>query len=62
MNSLAIYVDESPIKTDGEQYYLHIISTGLYIVGYVIKHRSQNDIYIFGFIKIYQETIVHDYY
>lgn len=62
MNSLVLNVDESPIKINGEQYYLHNISDGLHTLQYVTKHRSQEDIDNFGFLKSYKGIIVHDHY
>lgn len=62
MNSLVVHVDESPIKIDGEQYYLHNISDGLHTLQYVTKHRSQDDVDDFGFLKLYKGIIVHDHY
>jgi len=62
MNSLVVHVDESPIKINGEQYYLHNISDGLHTLQYVTKHRSQDDIDEFGFLKVYKGIIVHDHY
>ena len=62
MNSLVLHVDESPIKINGEQYYLHNISDGKHTLQYVTKHRSQDDIDEFGFLKKYKGIIVHDHY
>ena len=62
MNSLVLHVDESPIKINGEQYYLHNISDGKHTLQYVAKHRSQDDIDEFGFLKKYKGIIVHDHY
>lgn len=62
MNALVLHVDESPIKIDGEQYYLHNISDGKHTLQYVTKHRSQEDIDEFGFLKEYKGIIVHDHY
>lgn len=62
MNSLVLNVDESPIKINGEQYYLHNISDGLHTLQYITKHRSQNDVDNFGFLKSYKGIIVHDHY
>ena len=62
MNSLVVNVDESPIKINGEQYYLHNISDGLHTFQYVTKHRSKKDIDEFGFLKNYKGVIVHDHY
>lgn len=62
MNSLVLNVDESPIKINGEQYYLHNISDGAHTLQYVTKHRSQDDIDDFGFLKTYKGILVHDHY
>ncbi len=62
MNSLVVNIDESPIKINGEQYYLHNISDGLHTLQYVTKHRSSEDIDEFGFLKRYKGIIVHDHY
>ncbi len=62
MNSLVLNVDESPIKINGEQYYLHNISDGFHTLQYVTKHRSQDDIDDFGFLKCYKGILVHDHY
>ena len=62
MNSLVVHVDESPIKINGEQYYLNNISDGLHTLQYVTKHRSQDDIDEFGILKKYKGVIVHDHY
>ena len=62
MNALVLHVDESPIKINGEQYYLHNISDGKHTLQYITKHRSQEDIDEFGFLKNYKGIIVHDHY
>lgn len=62
MNALVLHVDESPIKINGEQYYLHNISDGKHTLQYVTKHRSQEDIDEIGFLKGYKGIIVHDHY
>ena len=62
MNAIVLNVDESPIKINGKQYYLHNISDGNHTLQYVTKHRSQEDIDEFGFLKQYKGIIVHDYY
>ncbi len=62
MNALVLNVDESPIKINGEQYYLHNISDGRHTLQYITKHRSQDDIDEFGFLKQYRGIIVHDHY
>ena len=41
MNALVLNVDESPIKINGEQFYLHNISDGKHTLQYITKHRSQ---------------------
>lgn len=61
-NALVLHVDESPIKINGEQYYLHNISDGKHTLQYVTKHTSQEDIDEFGFLKEYKGIIVHDHY
>lgn len=62
MNSLILHVDESPIKIDSEQYYLHDISNGTHTLQYVTKHRSQDDVDEFGFLSEYRGILVHDHY
>lgn len=62
MNALVLNVDESPIKINGEQFYLHNISDGKHTLQYITKHRSQEDIDEFGFLREYKGIIVHDHY
>ena len=62
MNAMVLHIDESPIKINKEQYYLHNISDGKHTLQYVTKHRSQKDIDEFGFLKKYKGIIVHDHY
>lgn len=62
LNSLVLNVDESPIKINGEQYYLHNVSNGTHTLQYVTKHRSSDDVDKFGFLKKYKGIIVHDHY
>ena len=62
LNSLVLNVDESPIKISGKQYYLHNISNGTHTLQYVTRHRSQDDIDEFGFLKKFKGIIVHDHY
>lgn len=62
LNSLVLNVDESPIKVNGEQYYIHNVSNGTHTLQYVTKHRSQEDVDDFGFLKEYKGIIVHDHY
>ncbi|MFA7157312.1 MAG: transposase [Bacilli bacterium] len=62
LNSLVLNVDESPIKIDGQQHYIHTVSNGFYTLQYVTKHRSKDDVDAFGFLKQYKGIIVHDHY
>lgn len=62
MNALIVHVDESPIKINGKQYYLHNISDGLHTLQYVTEHRSKDSVDVFGFLKKYKGIIVHDHY
>lgn len=62
MNALVVHVDESPIKINGKQYYLHNISDGLHTLQYVTEHRSKDSVDEFGFLKEYKGIIVHDHY
>ena len=62
LNSLVLHVDESPIKINKEQYYLHNISNGTHTLQYVTKHRSQKDIDEFGFLKQFKGILIHDHY
>ena len=62
MNSLVINVDESPIKINGKQYYLHNISNGYYTLQYVSKYRGKKAINEFDFLNKYQGIIIHDHY
>lgn len=62
LNSLVLNVDESPIKVNGDQYYIHNVSNGTHTLQYVTKHRSQEDVDDFGFLKEFRGTIVHDHY
>jgi len=62
LNSLVLNVDKSPIKIDGEQYYIHTVGNGHYTLQYVTKHRSKDDIDAFGFLSEYKGIIVHDHY
>ena len=62
MNALVLHVDESPIKINGEQYYLHNVSDGKHTLQYVTKHRSKDDVDKFGFLSEYKGIIVHDHY
>ncbi len=62
MNSLVINVDESPIKINGKQYYLHNISNGYYTLQYVSQYRGKKAIEEFDFLNKYQGIIIHDHY
>lgn len=62
LNSLVLNVDESPVKINGEQYYLHNISNGTHTLQYVTKHRSSDDVDDFGFLNNYKGILVHDHY
>ena len=62
LNSLVLNVDESPIIINGERYYLHNVSNGTHTLQYVTKHRSQEDIDEFGFLKQFKGIIIHDHY
>lgn len=62
MNSLVINVDESPIKINGKQHYLHNISNGYYTLQYVSEYRGKKAIEEYGFLNKYQGIIIHDHY
>lgn len=62
MNALVLHVDESPIKINGEQYYLHNISDSEHTLQYVTRHRGQDAVDEFGFLKKYKGILVHDHY
>lgn len=62
LNSLFLHVDETPIKINGEQYYIHNISNDLYTLQYVNKKRGTEAIKEFGFLKQYCGVLVHDHF
>lgn len=62
LNSLVLHVDESPITINGETYYLHNVSNGTHTLQYITKHRSQEDVDEFGFLKQFKGIIIHDHY
>ncbi len=62
LNSLVLHVDETPIKINGEQYYVHSISNDTHTLQYVNKKRGEDAIKEFGFLKNYQGIIVHDHF
>ena len=62
LNSLVLHVDETPIKINGEQYYIHNISNEEYTLQYVNKKRGTDAIKEFGFLKKYKGILVHDHF
>ena len=62
LNSLVLHVDETPIKIDGEQYYIHNISNNLYTLQYVNKKRGTEAVKEFGFLEKYKGILVHDHF
>lgn len=62
LNSLVLHVDETPIKIDGEQYYIHSISNDTHTLQYVNKKRGEEAIKEFGFLEKYQGILVHDHF
>ncbi len=62
LNSLVLHVDETPIKINGEQYYVHSISNDTHTLQYINKKRGEDAIKEFGFLESYQGIIVHDHF
>lgn len=62
LNSLVLHVDETPIKIDGKQYYIHSISNDTHTLQYVNKKRGEEAIKEFGFLEKYQGILVHDHF
>lgn len=62
LNSLVLHVDETPIKINGEQYYIHSISNDTHTLQYVNKKRGEDAIKEFGFLEKYQGILVHDHF
>ena len=62
LNSLVLHVDETPIKINGKQYYIHNISNDKYTLQYVGKTRGKITIDEFGFLKDYKGILVHDHF
>ena len=62
LNSLVLHVDETPIKIDGDQYYVHNISNGKYTLQYVAKTRGKEAVEEFGFLKQFKGILVHDHF
>lgn len=57
-----LHVDETPIKVDGEQYYIHNISNNQYTLQYVHQKRGEKAIKDFGFLKDFHGILVHDHF
>ena len=62
LKSLILHVDETPIKINGEQYYIHNISNGEYTLQYVSKKRGEKAIKDFGLLKQFNGILVHDHF
>ena len=62
LNSLVLHVDETPIKINGEQYYIHNISNDKYTLQYVSKKRGEKAIKEFGFLENYHGILIHDHF
>ncbi len=62
LKSLVLHVDETPIKINGEQYYIHNISNGEYTLQYVSKKRGEKAIKDFGLLKQFNGILVHDHF
>ena len=62
LNSLVLHVDETPIKINGKQYYIHNISNDKYTLQYVGKTRGKITVDEFGFLKDYKGILVHDHF
>lgn len=62
LKSLFLHVDETPIKINGEQFYIHNISNGLYTLQYVNKKRGEEAIKEFGFLEKFNGILVHDHF
>lgn len=62
LNSLVLHVDETPIKINGEKYYVHSISNEEHTLQYVSKKRGEEAIKEFGFLENYQGILVHDHF
>lgn len=62
LNSLVLHVDETPIKIDGKQYYVHSVSNETHTLQYVGKKRGEDTIKEFGFLTRYQGILVHDHF
>ena len=69
LKSLVLHVDETPIKINGEQYYIHNISNGEYTLQYVSQKRGEKAIKDFGLaikdfglLKQFNGILVHDHF
>ena len=62
LKSLVLHVDETPIKIDGEQYYIHNISNDKYTLQYVSKKRGEKAIKDFGLLEKFNGILVHDHF
>lgn len=62
LNSLVLHVDETPIKINGEQYYIHNISNTKYTLQYVSEKRGEKAIKDFGFLENFNGILVHDHF
>lgn len=62
LNSLVLHVDETPIKINGKQYYVHNISNGTHTLQYIGEKRGEVTIKEFGFLKEYQGILIHDHF
>ena len=62
LKSLVLHVDETPIKINLEQYYIHNISNHQYTLQYVHSKRGEKEIKDFGLLKDFHGILVHDYF
>ena len=62
LKSLVLHVDETPIKINGEQYYIHNISNDKYTLQYVSKKRGEKAIKEFGLLEKFNGILVHDHF
>ncbi len=62
LKSLVLHVDETPIKINGEQYYIHNISNNNYTLQYVNKKRGEKALKDFGFLEKFHGILVHDHF
>lgn len=62
LNSLVLHVDETPIKINGKQYYVHSVSNKTHTLQYVGKKRGEDTIKEFGFLTRYQGILIHDHF